>query len=265
MRATTERKRFYCNAINQRKTMAILVLCLLITFIYGAGLKHRSIGVTFMILSFVYPLVILLGFLQDLKALNYIDVDEDGAVTTYLGLFHRTTRWAEVESMTEVTINGAKSIGINFLPAYKKRRLGSAMTMRLSGYESLLRQGVGTDGQTFTEWVSGHLLQSSPRGSKKTVSKQQAAKMASVEMKQSFKIDDLWTKPYGISLVGASMVCDIIAGMLKHKYHFLSSMFGTLGFIAMIMAGASLFRLRRVNAKAAKRQTKQPNSWTIPS
>lgn len=259
----TETKRFYYTHANQRKTIAILGLFWAVTFLYGTMLRNRTLGVTFMFMSLIYPLVILVSYLQNLKTLNYADVDSEGILTTYLGMFHRMTRWAEIESMTEVTINGAEAIGITFLPEYKRHGLSVSTSVRISGYEGLLRQGVAADGQTFTEWANAHLIHSSPKGSKRSGAVRQTVKTEPVQIKQSFKLSDLWSKPYAAAWVGVSLVCDILAGMFKHGNHVLGSVFGVIGVISMGIAGASLIRFRRTSDEVRGQQkTKKPNNWS---
>ncbi len=263
MSSPTETKRFYYTHAKQYKTIAILGLFWAVTFLYGIMLRNRTLGVTFMFMSLIYPLVILMSYLQDLKSLNYADVTEEGILTTNLGLFHKMTRWAEIESMAVVIINGAETIGVNFLPEYKRHGVAASTSMRISGYQGLLRQGVATDGQTFTDWANEHFIRSSSKGSKRTKAERQAVKAEPVQIKQSFKISDLWSKPYATAWVGALLVCDILAGMLRHDYHVLSSIFSVAGIISTGMAGASLIRFRRVSDEAHERQkAKKPNDWS---
>jgi hypothetical protein len=254
MSSQTGTKRFYSTHAKQSKTLALLGLFWIATFLYGITLRDRTLGVTLMGISLIYPVIILLSYLQSLKSINYADVTEEGMTTTNMGLFHREIRWAEIESMAIVTINRVQVIGVNFQPGLNRHGFAASMSMRISGYEALLKQSTAADGQTFIEWATEHLMQPTSKDSKTT--KLQAFKVEPVHIKQSFKVSDFWRKPYASAWIGASLFCNILAGILKQKSHMLSSVFEIAGIISIGMLGASLTRFRQIPHN--KRDDKKP-------
>ena len=259
----TENQRYYYAYGKRLKNTAYIALVGVATFVYGSYLHNRVVGVFFMVLSTVYPLVILLALLQNTRRFSYVDVVADGLSVRTLGKFYKHIRWSDVMSVTLVSINGLEGMGVTYGPGYTRHSWIMRYRLKTFGYEDLIRQAYTDNGKMLTETATTNYAKAKGRTSPKAAKARQAASAPAVHIKSSFSIAEIWHKPNSLAWFGVSLVCNMVAGMARHQYHTLSVVLSVLGVISLGFAGASLNRYRRVSpADRATQKSSKPNDWS---
>lgn len=107
----------------------------IVTVVYASGLKNRTIGTALLVLSLVYPFVILLGFLGTIRKLNYIELRADGIYIRNLGYTRKLTGWSDIRQIDETYMSGVRVLGIvyanthgpfSWIEKYRLRTIGWA-------------------------------------------------------------------------------------------------------------------------------------------
>jgi hypothetical protein len=247
MNQNSEIQRYYYSLRSQIKLYAVIAVIGIVTLYYASVLHDRTAGIFLMIMSSMYPLIILIGVLQTIKSLNYADLESSVLSLRHLGVLHKKIHWADVTSVSKVTINKTDFLGIAYRTGYKNHDWRRHYQQKNFGCDYLLREGYSKAGCSLLKMTrKSYAAFTADDVSKLANTWEQSGSAVTTQIKQSFKVSDLWGRPNSLVWLSISVICEWMSKAVKPHSHVLSSLLDLLSFIAIGFFGIKLVRYRRV-------------------